>query len=703
MQAVPSLADIGLPALREDLQIRHGSDGGRMIFDAVQNRHFSISADGFQLLRHWDASHGEELAARLEAEDGRKIDAEELASFIRFLGSSMLLQELSVEMVEAQKPKGLKRGQKAFGHLFMIKFPLVRPDGFLRATWPLVSVFFSKPFAAGLVPITLFGLFMVSRQWDEFVATFLHFISPEGAVIYGAALVALKVLHELGHAYMCTRYGVRVPVIGLAFMLFFPILYTDTSDAWRLGDRRKRLMIDWGGVLVELGIASLATIAWVYLPEGPWRSVAFVTATSSWIMSLLVNLNPLMRFDGYYILSDTLGVENMQQRSFALARWRLREVLFNLGERAPEAMARPMRRGLIALAYATWAYRLFLFLGISLIVYAFFVKAIGIALFVGNIFFLLVVPVMGELKEWWSRRGAIATSGRTVISALGLAAIAGLMLVPWRGQVAFPALMAASDEARLYAPRPAKLAAIRAYDGQVVKEGALLFVLTDPSRAIERRRAEEEVRILTRRINRMIADRQDRSDRRILEERLRAAKSRIIGLDRAGDQLTVRAPLAGVVRDVSPYLTSGQWVSGEDQLAVIVAPGAGSVRGLVAEADLPRLSSGDVARFVPDDASQPSIDLNVTSVSKLGITTVQEPYFASTHGGPVAVRQEDDGELRPVNAAYEVRLSVANGADKSGGLDHVQRGVVVAKADAQSFFDSARKRVLAILVRESGF
>ncbi|MEN0087317.1 MAG: HlyD family efflux transporter periplasmic adaptor subunit [Pseudomonadota bacterium] len=701
MNGPPPLSEIGLPTLREDLQIRRGADGARMIFDAMQNRHFQISEEGFQLLRHWDAGDGQVLAGRVQMENGRALTSEDLGAFIHFLGTSMLLQDLSQDLVDAHKPKGIKRSQKAFGHLLMVKFPLWRPDGFLRATWPLVTLFYSKPFAAALVPLTLFGLFMVSRQWDVFVATFLHFLTPQGALIYGGALVVLKIFHELGHAYMCTRYGVRVPVIGVAFMMFFPILYTDTSDAWRLGDRRKRLLIDWGGILVELAVASIATLAWVFLPDGPWRSVAFVTATSSWIMSLLVNLNPLMRFDGYYILSDALGVENMQHRSFALAKWRLREVLLGLGDRAPETLPRPLRRGLVALAYGTWIYRLFLFLGIALIVYAFFIKAVGIALFAANIFFLLVIPIFNELREWWSRRSHILSSSRTAVSAVSMVALIAICLIPWRGQVAFPALMTAANEARIHAPRAARISAMRAVEGAHVQEGQVLFALREPSQDIERRRAQEEVRILTQRINRMIADRQDRSDRRILEERLRAARSRIEGLKRSGDQLVVRAPIAGVVRDVAPYLSAGQWISTEEQLAVIVAPGASVVRGLLPEAELARVDAGDQARFVPDDAAQPSVDLKVSTIAQVGISAVQEPYFASTLGGPVAVREEEDGSLRPVNAAYEVRLALAS--SETPQPEHVQRGVVVAQGEARSFFDTARTQVLKILVRESGF
>ena len=159
-----------------------------------------------------------------------------------------------------------------------------------------------------------------------------------------------------------------------------PVRYTEASTACK-ASRRARLMVDAAGIFAELMLAVMATLFWVFLPDGTASDVAFVIASVSWVMSLLVNLNPLMRFDGYYLLADMLGVENMQERGFALARWRLREFLFGFGDPAPEHLSRPMRRGLIVHAYAVWVYRFFLFLDIALLVYHVAVKLAGIVLF----------------------------------------------------------------------------------------------------------------------------------------------------------------------------------------------------------------------------------------------------------------------------------------------------------------------------------
>ena len=92
--------------------------------------------------------------------------------------------------------------------------------------------------------------------------------------------------------------------------VFFPFLYTDTTDAWRLRNHKERLLINFAGILTELHLALFATFAWAILPDGGLKSVAFFIATTSWISSLAINVSPFMRFDGYYVFSDWLKAEN---------------------------------------------------------------------------------------------------------------------------------------------------------------------------------------------------------------------------------------------------------------------------------------------------------------------------------------------------------------------------------------------------------
>jgi putative peptide zinc metalloprotease protein len=193
--------------------------------------------------------------------------------------------------------------------------------------------------------------------------------------------------------------------------------YTDTNDTWRLTSRWQRLLVASAGILTELVIAAWATLAWAFLPDGALRSAAFVLATTSWVATLAINASPFMRFDGYFILSDFLELPNLHERSFALARWRLREWLFDLGEEKPEHFSRRRETGLILFAWAVWIYRLVVFLGIAVLVYHFFIKIVGIFLFMVEIIWFIALPIRHELQAWAKRWPQIRSRPRSRLSA----------------------------------------------------------------------------------------------------------------------------------------------------------------------------------------------------------------------------------------------------------------------------------------------
>ena len=133
------------------------------------------------------------------------------------------------------------------------------------------------------------------------------------------------------------------------------------------------------GILVELAIAAWATLAWTLLPDGPLRGSMLLVATTTWVSTLLVNASPFMRFDGYFLLSDMIGVPNLHERSFALAKQLLRKALFGYEDPDPEpGLGQKTKRAMMIFAVATWTYRLVLFLGIAVVVYNLFFKHLGI-------------------------------------------------------------------------------------------------------------------------------------------------------------------------------------------------------------------------------------------------------------------------------------------------------------------------------------
>ena len=313
-----------LPALRTDLQIKPGIrelDGSKtwLIFDPLRHEYFQIDDKNRRIWELWASDNAGEIVEQLQELLVSLDDVERLLKF--FWKNSLTVSppngdiNFYLKQVTAKESKPIKR--LLHGYLF-VRIPLLRPHRFLKKTEPLTRVFFTRAWWVFIFLTALTGLFLTSRQWDQFSHTFSQYFSMGGMLYYGAALVFVKCLHELGHGYAATRYGCRITSMGVALIVLFPVLFTDTTDSWKLTSRKKRLIIGAAGVAVELSIAAMATLLWALLEDGPLRSTAFFVATTSWVMSLLVNLNPFMRFDAYYLLSDALGVQNLQARSFAM-------------------------------------------------------------------------------------------------------------------------------------------------------------------------------------------------------------------------------------------------------------------------------------------------------------------------------------------------------------------------------------------------
>lgn len=205
--------------------------------------------------------------------------------------------------------------------------PLFNPDRFLLKTMPLVSRFSTASFRRATVAALICAVVFVLRDWETFSRQAVDMLSWRGLLLYVITLTLVKIAHEFGHAFAAKRHGCRVPTMGVAFMVLWPVAYTDTTDVWRLADHRSRLQVALAGVKTELTIAAWALLSWTWLPDGPVRTAMFLLGTFTWISTVVVNLSPFMRFDGYFALCDVLDQPNLHERSFSMARWWVRRVL----------------------------------------------------------------------------------------------------------------------------------------------------------------------------------------------------------------------------------------------------------------------------------------------------------------------------------------------------------------------------------------
>ena len=700
-----------MPALRQDLELIEAApdiNGARrwLIYDRLQHKFIAIGQAAYVLLRLWQA--GQTLDALSRAawdQHSETVPPADIAKFISFLQASRLTLEAPNGGWRALAGAAAKHRASWASHLLhtylFFRIPLFRPERFLRATLPLVRPLGTRGFALLITLVGAAGLYLASREWDAFLATFAGVATLEGAALMAVAVMVVKLIHELGHGYVATAHGCRVPVLGVAFILGAPLLYCDVTDAWRLKSRKARLQIDTAGILADLAVACIATLLWAFLPPGLVKHFAFSLATAGWVLSLTMNLNPFMKFDGYHIASDFIGIENMQDRAMVIGRWRLREILFGLRAPPPEEMPPRVVLALTAYAWSLWLYRLVVFTGIALLVYGFFFKLAGLVLFAVEIGYFVIAPVLREIREWWKMRRAIASSGRVLMTAGALVALIGLLAVPLSSKVHIPAVLEAEQVARLYPALPAKISKIHVAHGDRVGDGAKLISLdsTDLAQDLHLNRLKAEV--VAMRLDRGASDTTDREETVVLEHELAALAEQRKGLERQQRELEIVAPFAGQIVELLPALHADRSLTPREAVVVVRGGNRGQVRGVLDERDVWRLKEGADAVFVPNDLNLPQVAVHIQSIALSAMATLDQVELAGSHGGRVADRLDARRQPVPVAAQYGVRGEVV-GSLPDILLVRSATGVLVAAGAPESALSRAWRQVLKVLVRESG-
>lgn len=696
-----------LPGLRADLQVSPAAaalDGSPQwtLADPLRGRYFKLGGAAMRLLRHWRLGEARHVLQAANREPGVLLAKEDLEELLRFLRGQDLISAVDSEQRASYvaKAKHGKHGlwQTLLHQYLFFRIPLWRPDAFLNRTWPLLQRFGPNLLRIGMPLVLLLGGLLVARDWERFITTFPHMFSLGGAAAFAVALTFAKLCHEFGHAYMAKRAGCRVQSMGLAFMVMLPMFYTDVSDAWRVNDRRSRLLIGAGGVMAELLLACLALLAWSLLPDGPARSAAFMLSSATWLTTLAVNLNPFMRFDGYFLLSDLWGVDNLQGRAFALCRWRLREALFGYGEPAPEPWAPSMQRRLLWWGYGSWLWRAVLFFGIALAVYHMFFKVLGIFLMLVELLWFIALPVLNEAKVWWQQHER-AHPGKALLLGATLLGLALLLLLPWRSTVEIPAQLEAAGNTALHAPLPARLKSVRVVDGQAVKAGDVLLELEAPDLDLRLGIVRSQIEILQLQLKRQAGRSETIADIGVLEQQLAEAVAEYRGLAAQRQRLKVRAPQPGIVRELLPSLLPGRWLAPGDVLVRVIAPGL-QVRGYLPEDQLWRVAPGAEGRFVADDPARTAPRVLLEEVDANGVAHLQLEALASDHHGPIPVRRNAEQQAEPLQAQYGARLQLL---DDFPAPAQPLRGVVVVQGKGESVLGSLWRRLAALGVRESGF
>ena len=675
-----------------------------MLYDGLSNKYFTLGLNAFRILKHWIAGVESKLFIEEIEKKGISLQEDQLNDFISFLKLNDLIIHQNSEDIKILVNKYQSRQKhwflKLIHNYLFFRIPLIKPDKFLDKTLNIAKFFGTNFFRKLIYVIGLIGFYLITQNWSEFKSTFLYFFNWNGLLLYAISLVAVKAVHELGHAYTAKNFGCNVNSMGIAFLVFFPFLYTDNTNAWRLRDHKKRLTINFAGISTEIHLAIIATFIWSISEPGLFKSVAFFIATTSWISSLLINISPFMRFDGYYVFADYLKVENLQPRAFALAKWKLREILFGLSKEAPEMMQTHRRNLLILYAWSTWIYRFFLFIGIALLVYFYAFKLLGIFLFAVEIIWFIGIPIGKEILAWWKLKSDFILSFKLLRSIFTIAFLTFIIFYPWKNYQKIPAIFQADQSAFIYAPVDSQIKEIYIDEGQLVEINQLLLSLKSPELELSISQTKEELDLINIKISDSLGDDLTRSQLLVLKSEKQKFETQLNNLLKVRSSLEIKSPFAGEIVS-SLQLKKNQWVNKEDPLLSLVNKNSHNIIAFISERDIDLVIKNKEAKFTSPLNEKLNMIAQISSISKSPVNNFDlYPMATSIFDGPIASREGPLGRIQSEEAFYIIRMDLIS--DEKFSEQKILGNAQIAVKPI-SFSEKIYKIVYSVLVRELNF
>jgi putative peptide zinc metalloprotease protein len=699
-----------LPEFRHDLVLRSGPndyDGSPTytLFDPVTTHYYKLSWSEYQVYKRLQTPKTiEKLLHELNSDTSLELTKDDLIAYLQEAKANKLLRgshESEKLITEHKRKKASLLLWGLYKYLYF-RIPLINPNNFLDRTKDYVRGFYSKTALILYFVTILIAMGIIIFRFNEYVGTFYYFFNLKGIVAYVTAILAVKFIHEFSHAYVAKLLNVRVPSMGIAFIILWPVLFTDVTDSWKLKSRAKRFVIAFAGVGSEMVLAGFATIGWAVTQPGILNSTFFVVSSVTWISSLFMNLNPAMRFDGYYMFSDFLGIENLQTRAFELTRWKIRNFLW--GIEVPlleEGLPKRVVNTLIVYSIFTWIYRLFLYTSIAVLIYFKFTKSIGIILFLVEIIFFIIYPFVWEGMNLYKMRAQIKMNKSLTITTTCLLIFLGWFVLPWPHSENFPAITEPSKEQVIYAPYNGQVINVYVAEQDWVTKGDTIITIDSKEVDTELEEAKIHRAIEEEEIEKALTDEEKRSLIPEKKKRLAFFDTIISSLEEKKNQTVATAELDGTVYLLNDEITVGQHVYQGAEIAIIADLNKMKLVAYVHESFYRYIQEGETVTFTVKDGDRKKYQGVITNIAPLRVTHLKHPQLSSVYGEDLPVHSKLVDDQFPLAEAYFiVDIDITR---ESEDLSVGQVGVVSIPGPWRSKMMEWARYLTEIFWRESGF
>ncbi len=583
--------------LRADLDIAPQRYEGRTFFvvkDPVSLRYYRFKDQEHFLLEYMDGKRTLDDAQKAFEKRFRpdRLTLEDLEHFAQQLLTAGLAQNESPQagkqLFDRRKKRRRTEWLQTFTNILYIKIPVFDPDKLLKRMLVYLWWIFSIPFLAASCAVMAGAILLVATHFDTFrdkLPSYHEFFSFKTVAYLWIALGAVKIIHEFGHGLSCKAFGGEVHEMGALFLCLSPCLYCNVSDAWTLPNKWKRIIISGAGIYVELIIAAIATFVWWNTPSHPFinnLSLSLMIVCS--VSTVVFNANPLMRYDGYYVLLDWLEIPNLRDRSNRFLQNFVLEHCLGVEVQPEPYMATGRKVLFVFYAIVSWIYRWVVTFSILYMLHR-FLRPYKL----GVVSDFMAVFAAGSLAGWplfrlgknLYKRGRVPDMKmvRVAICAAVIAAVVlCFFLVPLPvsrvRQIGLVELMP-EENIKVFVTVPGTLEELKVHDGQKVKKGQTLAVFS--SREVDQQLLDAETQLKIREdqiraVPVQLQNTTDKDERKKIELNWATLEGeRVEWAQKAADYrlmeqaLILRAPADGIVMGCPRVNEIGKlWEKGQD-------------------------------------------------------------------------------------------------------------------------------------------
>jgi putative peptide zinc metalloprotease protein len=672
------------PRLRSHAQIHRHQYRGETWFvlqDLSMERFLRFSPAAYAIIGLMDGSRTvEEVwdAACTRLGDDAPTQDEMIHLLSRLYQTDVLQCDVTPDAAEIldryQKQMSRERRVRLFS-FFSWRFPLLDPDRFLRFALPVVKPMFGWIGALLWLAVVIPGVFLFASHWTDLTRDALdRMFMPQNILLLWLLFPVIKTFHEFGHAFATRVYGGEVHEMGVMLLVFAPVPYVDASSASAFRERWRRVIVGAAGMLVELFIASIALFVWLNAQPGPARTMAYNAIFIAGVSTLLFNGNPLLRYDGYYILADLLEIPNLRSRATTYLTYICERYLFG-NFRAETSETQAGERGwLVSFGVLSFTYRMFVVVAILLFV-ATKLFNLGMVLALGAAGAWLVFPVFkGAHFLFTSPRIRPVRIRAVTVTFMIVALVAGFIgFVPVPYRTGTQGVIWIPEESLVRAGADGFIEKINVTPGQRVEQNATLMTLSNPILLSQEKVFVSRERELQARYVKFLSS--DPVKAHMTQDELQDERSRLRRVREEIAALNVQSTTHGSFVVPSPEDLPGRYVRKGELLGYVLELQQITVRTVVSQAliDMVRSHTYGTQVRLSESLTQP-VQATIKRIVPGASDQLPAKALGTVGGGGIAIDPSDRQGLTAVQKVFQIDLELPSHSQfiNAGGRGYVR-------------------------------